>query len=483
VTKSAIPTTAAAMPDSRPRGAAIRATVKMILIGVLAIAPMPLASARPLAWSLLALASGLVLVVAAMAEFFDPTPASVLAPLKIPIALGVAVALWIAAQSLPLAASSGFAPIWDMAGQAMGQAPTPSISVARAESLSHALRLLSYAAVFLVAWRVGLASAGAAAIFRAVSMIGAVYSLYGLIVYFSGNQTILWFPKWAYKLDLTSTFVNRNFFAAFVGLCLMANLALMAEAFAKHIDGRSPRTLVQSSIECVLWRARWTAVGLVIMGSALLFTHSRGGALVTLIGAATLVASTWSAPSLRAPWRVPFAALAVLAAIVVFTVNGGGLLSRIVNTAVETDLRFDIDSGTWRAIADHYAIGTGLGSFQFIYAPYQPQSVGLFVNLAHNDYLENMLELGVPAAAMFYAMILLLVFQCALGVVRRRRDAIFACTGLGASALVGSHALVDFAMQMPAVAVTYAALLGVGVAQSVGTKRRTAPTRIGGPRS
>jgi hypothetical protein len=31
---------------------------------------------------------------------------------------------------------------------------------------------------------------------------------------------------------------------------------------------------------------------------------------------------------------------------------------------------------------------------------------------------------------------------------------------------VGMHALVDFSLQVPAVATTYAALLGIGVAQS-----------------
>jgi O-antigen ligase len=98
--------------------------------------------------------------------------------------------------------------------------------------------------------------------------------------------------------------------------------------------------------------------------------------------------------------------------------------------------------------------------------------VGLFVDLAHNDYLENILELGVPAAAVLYGMLLLLVWRCLRGVLRRRRDAIFPCAALGASALVGSHAAVDFSMQMPAVAVTYAVMIGLGVAQSESSNGR-----------
>ena len=43
--------------------------------------------------------------------------------------------------------------------------------------------------------------------------------------------------------------------------------------------------------------------------------------------------------------------------------------------------------------------------------------------------------------------------------------------------LVALHALVDFSLQIPAVAVTYAALLGIGVAQATPSPKR--PPRPG----
>ena len=42
----------------------------------------------------------------------------------------------------------------------------------------------------------------------------------------------------------------------------------------------------------------------------------------------------------------------------------------------------------------------------------------------------------------------------------RRRDQVFALAAVGATVLVALHALVDFSLQIPAVAVTFAALLG-----------------------
>jgi O-antigen ligase len=468
---AAIPT-ATVVPERR-RGEGIAIALQWFLIAILATAPLPLASSRPLASSLLALASAFLLCLAITCELIDGTPAQVFAPLRLPAVLLVLLGLWIGFQSVHLN-SEVLSGIWSSASRALQGAIIPSISLDRAASLERSLRLLAYAAVFLAAWRVSRRAEQAETVLRAIASIGCAYSLYGLIVYFSGNQTILWYPKWAFKLDLTSTFVNRDHFATFAGLGLIATLALTAQKQIRHIDARSSRTFIQTSVESVLWRGRWLTAGLLVIGSAILFTHSRGGTTAALIGICALIASAMSAPSLRAPWRYSFAAIGILGAITVFAVNGSGVLQRVATTSVAGELRFDIDRGTWLAIGEHALMGTGLGTFQFVYAPFQPQSVGLLIDRAHNDYLENVLELGIPAAAIFYAILLLLTASCVRGVLRRRRNAIFPCAAFSATALIGSHAVVDFSMQMPATAITYAAMLGVGVAQSIGSKQRDA---------
>ena len=470
VADAAIPIATPDAHDPRPRGALLLGGLQWGLTALLALAPLPLASARPLAWSTLAIATAALIVVVAACELVDPTPFATFDPLRAPMALATVVALWAGIQCLPLDVSALRSEIWDSASRALDSAIVPSISVARELSLDRLLRLLTYAGAFLAAWRVGCRATGANALIRTVAAAAIVYSLYGLIVYFSGNQTILWFPKWAYKLDLTSTFVNRNFFGTYVGLGLIATLVLMAQVLTRRIDDGSFRSLVFQSVEGILRQGMWLTFALVILGSALLFTHSRGATAATLIGVIVLLATTTSAPSLRSRWRISFVILVAVAATVVFTLNGTGVLTRIASTS-DSDLRLDIDSGTWRAIGDHLLTGTGLGTFRFVYAPYQPPSVGLFVDLAHNDYLENVLELGIPAAVMFYGMLLVLVLRCVRGVFRRRRDAIFPCAALGATALVGSQAAIDFSMQMPAVAITYAVMLGLGVAQSESSAR------------
>ena len=85
---------------------------------------------------------------------------------------------------------------------------------------------------------------------------------------------------------------------------------------------------------------------------------------------------------------------------------------------------------------------------------------------AHNTYLENALELGVPAAAALVLAIGWIVIICVSAVLRHRRQAFLPCLGVSATVLVGLHATVDYSLQIPAVAMAYAAILGAACAQS-----------------
>ncbi len=80
------------------------------------------------------------------------------------------------------------------------------------------------------------------------------------------------------------------------------------------------------------------------------------------------------------------------------------------------------------------------------------------------------------ATLLLYAGPALLFGYCLRGLFVRRRDQVYPLAAVGATLLVALHALVDFSLQIPAVAVTYAALFGLGVAQATpGAKRPPEP--------
>jgi len=71
------------------------------------------------------------------------------------------------------------------------------------------------------------------------------------------------------------------------------------------------------------------------------------------------------------------------------------------------------------------------------------------------------------------ANLALLVARMIRGLAGRGRDLAYPIVGLGASAVAGAHACFATSVQNPAVAVTYAALLGIAVAQSWSSRQRT----------
>ena len=67
---------------------------------------------------------------------------------------------------------------------------------------------------------------------------------------------------------------------------------------------------------------------------------------------------------------------------------------------------------------------------------------------------------------LLFAVIAMLFLICIRGLRQRGRDWIYPATGISATVLVGIHSYFDFSLQMPAVAMTYACILGIACAQS-----------------
>ena len=146
--------------------------------------------------------------------------------------------------------------------------------------------------------------------------------------------------------------------------------------------------------------------------------------------------------------------------------SGEMTLKRLADTDWDREERLKVYALTSNAIADTPLAGTGYGSFRQIFRLYQDPSVRKIYGKAHNTYLENALELGLPGLIFLLAAIAALFWRCVLGLRERERDHIYPALGVAATALVAAHSLVDFSLQMPAVALTYAIIMGIAVAQS-----------------
>lgn len=438
------------------------------MLALCVLLPLPLGSDRPLAWQ----AAGLMVAMLLIGTLFLPGDSlgGTWRNLRIPILLFAAAALFATLQSFGLTPSGWHEAIWAKASAALGHKLDGTIAADPLAAQDYLFRLIAYGGWLLVAVVLQANPQRAKAVVATVTLCGALYAFYGLVVYWSGNRTLLWFPKWAYGGDLTSTFVNRNSFATYLDLTLMAGLAKLGVEISSLKIYESRRDNLRILIEFLT--NRWPVLlALCLIGTALLLTHSRGGFTAACAGVAALFIGMGAAPSIRHFDRVGLLLLPSLLLLCAVVINGEALANRFVEDNADGDERWQVDRLTVQAIAGHELLGSGLGSFDSVFPRYRTQAVESYYDRAHNDYLQTLLELGIPAGLGLMASVGWLAGRCIRGIRVRRRHAVFPCLGLAVTVLVACHATVDFSLQIPAVTMTWLLLLGSGVAQSMSRRR------------
>ncbi len=433
------------------------------LLAVLVLAPLPLGSHRPWAWSLLAVLVAVLLIVWSGLVFRGHARAPV-APRRLwPIAAPFMLALaWAALQTSPWMPADWLHPLWAETARALpGEAVTGRITVDPALTWTAILRLASYAGVFWLAVQLGRDRQRARTGLVVLSWTGIAYAAYGLAAHFSGTERILWLEKWAYLGDLSSTFVNRNAYGAYAGLGLLGCLTLL-------IHSLRDRGRLRDTIESALTVGAPLLAGASVIATALLLSHSRGALLASATAVMLLLVALTAGRVVRPRLSIMIALLVGLGGGALSVTTGNATLDRLVqSTEIEGD-RGNLYRLTLTAIGDAPWTGHGLGAYLPAFRVYRDTSLNrpVIYDFAHNQYLETAMDLGWPTALLFYAALAGAAGLCLIGLRRRRRDQIHPAMALAGTVLLGTHGLVDFSASMPAIGATYAYLLGVGVAQS-----------------
>jgi O-antigen ligase len=206
-----------------------------------------------------------------------------------------------------------------------------------------------------------------------------------------------------------------------------------------------------------------TAVFVVL--STVLLSNSRAGFMSTIAGMLTLIGL--SLRTTRLPrWVKLLLGVAVIAMIVAVVAGSNTRTFGRMSADLAEEGRWPVYAILAQAIEDAPLTGYGLGNFKNTFPLYRDHTVVGYYDRAHNDYLELIFELGVPAAILFYISILWIIGICWRGMKRRRQQKIYPTLAVATSVLVGAHAMIDFSLQMPSIAVFYAMILGLGYGQS-----------------
>ena len=448
-----------------------------LLAAVLLFAPLIKGGNRPVPLLLLELAALVLFALMAMQPFKSVWPVFTHHLPKLLLAAIGGVLFLPLVQLIPLPES-----LWTMLGgrdfyaaalAAIGnESAFRPISLVPAATEAAWLALLPPVAVFLTT----VALPGSKLKTLAYLFIGmaVVQAIIGLGQFGTGSVTVFGPLGGLYSNSGIGTYANRDHLAGLLEMALPITLALLmaniqrgAKAPRKHHHKGLRQRISQHLSQYFLHGFKFNraallaAAGIAIL-LGLVFTRSRTGLALGMLS--ILLCALLFARRIGGERSTSMVSIfSVIGLALAIEIGLAPVLERFTDQSIADDGRWAIFSGTLAGIGEFFPIGSGIGAFPEVYRRFQPGDISMFVNHAHNDYLEWLFEGGLIAA------VLILVFLVCY--IRRWPQVLksehwshfhFIQLAAGISVLLlGLHGLVDFNLHIPANAIYFAFLAGV----------------------
>ncbi len=302
--------------------------------------------------------------------------------------------------------------------------------------------------VAFTGWLLRLSNADFQRLFLVVMGLVLLNIAVGLLQVFSDGR---WMALQANMgATLLGFFANKNHMA----LVLACSILLFGLEVSRRPRWRERRRLLV---------AGYIAFALV----AIVVTNSRAGLALGVLAAVVVLLDLARGVALR--WRVLTIALVAVLAVVVMSSSAFETVAGRVDN-VDSDLRWRFLGWSW-PLAERYGwLGSGFGSFRTLFITTEQLAwvKPTIVNAVHNDYLQLLIEGGVPA------LILLALLSISLvGAVWRLRELPRSAStrhqllfGFLAVLLFALHSVVDYPLRRAA-AWTFFALAVAAVYRSV----------------
>lgn len=433
----------------------LNGVLAVLLLAILALAPIPLASNRPFFWAMWAAVIGLLGMVYLVALLLRGEALRMpLARVWLPATLLALLCAFLLIQTLPFTTN-----FLTAAGDTIG---SRTLSLAPGSTLLMLVQVASYGLFFFLMLQVAANRSRARTLLVALFLVVTAHAAYGLMALTLLADSLLFFEKWAYFGFATGSFVNRNSFATFLAFGLVLGVMLSLRAFRQG-DHRRPGN-------AMLYLA---ATGLIL--AALLATGSRMGLLAGFAGAGlgALMATAKSSErwSMR---RILLVLVPVLGALTVLLLYGAGTLERLGSLESDANVRGDLYLQVWSMILARPWLGYGGGTFEVAYPLVHqlPVSADLIWDKAHSTYLALWAELGLIAGSIPLLIIAVIGIDALRLYLGRRGDWTAPAAAVGVIVVAALHSTVDFSLEMAANALFFLAVLAVGVARD-GRREKT----------
>ena len=212
----------------------------------------------------------------------------------------------------------------------------------------------------------------------------------GLAQKFQGPTSSLYIYDFGSNESATGFFANRNFFAA---LLYSAIPFVVASALNWTRTGKTHK------IVGPVFAFIFIATIIVALGA----TGSRMGIILAFVAILLSVPLIWTNHGQSIGSR----GLIIMMFVAIFLIAQFGLVAilRIASTDSVSEYRTTIYAVSLSTLRSVFPVGAGFGSFMPLYAMHETPSVVTtsYVNHAHNDWLELVLEGGLPMAILLVA--------------------------------------------------------------------------------
>jgi len=234
----------------------------------------------------------------------------------------------------------------------------------------------------------------------------------------------------------------------------------------------------------------WLSMGVILQMVALVLSGSRGASAAVAVAVLGLL--LWFISRLRAIGSgkgLAFVVVAMMAGTLIAVTSGFAVVFKRFERLLDADLSMDARMKIWRAsleLFEQHPMGVGVGAYREAIPRFQMSGFGdKRFDLAHNDYIQLLCELGwvgiIPVAviALLCAIRLLKVL-----VLRPLGPNTWLIRGLFFAALAGLlHAGLDFNLSSrPGVTVTFCVIVGCLLGSTMRERERDATPRRRGSR-
>ncbi len=272
-------------------------------------------------------------------------------------------------------------------------------------------------------------------------LLGFCVALEGIAQHFAGGGKIYGFRELQVRGEPFGPFVNRNHFAGLMELLTPVGLGFLAFRGVR-------RDLV-------------TLVGLLTLVpvGAIFLAASRGG-VITFLFQMILLAVIYARRESGKMRLGPVIGFVLVLGSLVAWLGVGRVLQRFQtkeSQEVSLERRWTMTEGAMRVFLAHPITGTGLGTLVAVFPRYDSDYDGKLVNHAHNDYAEDLAELGLPGALCGLGLLWVLLSGAMRGLTINQGhfSAAYHIAALVACAGILFHSFVDYNLHIPSNALVF----------------------------